>query len=66
MLFDIPINIKVEATNEFKAEELVFDFLKKAMKEFGNEQGITDWQYFEFIAKESCGCGCRDLDQQQG
>ena len=64
MLFDIPINIKVEATNEFKAEELVFDFLKKATKEFGNEQRITDWQYFEFVAKESNCCGCGDLDKQ--
>jgi DNA polymerase I-like protein with 3'-5' exonuclease and polymerase domains len=53
MKFDIPINISVEATTEDKAEKFVFDFLKMATKEFGVEQKIINWEYFEFLPKES-------------
>lgn len=61
MTFDIPINFKVSTTNEAKAEKLVFDFLKLAMKEFGVEQQIVDFEYFEFVAKESGCSGCGDI-----
>jgi len=62
--FDIPINISVEATTEEKAEKFVFDFLKMATKEFGVEQKIINWEYFEFIPKESHCSGCGNYDQQ--
>ena len=58
MKYDIPINISVEAKTEEKAEQFVFDFLKMATKEFGVEQKIVDWQYFEFLEKESSCPGC--------
>lgn len=51
--FDIPINIKVQAKNEITAEQFVFDFLKMATKEFGVEQKIVDWKYFEFLIEGS-------------
>ena len=56
--FDIPINITVQAKDEQAAEKFVFDFLKMATKEFGVEQKVVDWQYFEFLAKESSCIGC--------
>ena len=61
--FDIPINIKVLAKDEKTAERFVFDFLKMATKEFGVEQRIVDWSYFEFLTEESCssGCGIHDI-----
>ena len=58
MKYDIPINISVEAKTEEKAEQFVFDFLKMATKEFGVEQKIINWEYFEFVPKESCCSGC--------
>lgn len=60
--FDIPINIKVQAKDEQAAEKFVFDFLKMATKEFGVEQKVVDWQYFEFLTEGfSCtGCGNHD------
>ena len=61
--FDIPINISVEATTEEKAEKFVFDFLKMATKEFGVEQKIINWEYFEFLPKESSCAGCGNYDQ---
>ena len=58
MKYDIPINISVEAKTEEKAEQFVFDFLKMATKEFGVEQKIINWEYFEFVSKESICTGC--------
>ena len=58
MKYDIPINISVEAKTEEKAEQFVFDFLKMATKEFGVEQKIINWDYFEFLPKESSCTGC--------
>jgi hypothetical protein len=52
MRHDIPINISVIANTESRAEVLVFDFLKKALKEFGAECSIVDFEYFEFIGNE--------------
>lgn len=63
MIFDIPINIKVEAKNEKTAEKFVFDFLKMATKEFGVEQKIVDWQYFEFTDEESSCSGCGNYNK---
>ena len=60
--FDIPINIKVQAKDEIAAEKFVFDFLKMATKEFGVEQKVVDWQYFEFLAEESNCTGCGNHD----
>jgi hypothetical protein len=51
--FDIPINIKVAAKDEISAEQFVFDFLKMAQKEFGVEQRIINWEYFEFLIEGS-------------
>ena len=61
-IYDIPINIKVQAKDEQAAEKFVFDFLKMATKEFGVEQKVVDWQYFEFLTEGfSCtGCGNHD------
>jgi len=56
--FNIPINIKVLAKDENTAEKFVFDFLKMATKEFGVEQRIVDWSYFEFLIEEPCSSGC--------
>ena len=53
MTFDIPVNFKIEATTEEKAEAFLFDFLKMATKEFRTEQKIVDWEYFDFISEES-------------
>lgn len=53
MKWDIPINITAVAPTEAKAEQQVMDFLIKAFKEYANEHYITDFEYFEFIAKES-------------
>jgi hypothetical protein len=62
MIFNIPIQISVDSTNEFKGEQAIFDFLKAATKEFGNEFRIKDWEYnLEANGKSCCG-GCRDLD----
>jgi len=63
MKFDIPINISVETTTEEKAEKFVFDFLKMATKEFGVEQRIINWEYFEFLPEESCSRGCGNNHQ---
>ncbi len=60
--FDIPINIKVQAKDEQAAEKFVFDFLKMATKEFGVEQKVVDWQYFEFLIEESSCTGCGNHD----
>jgi len=64
--FNIPINIKVQAKDEQAAEKFVFDFLKMATKEFGVEQKIVDWQYFEFLEEESScsGCGNNNIKQR--
>ena len=51
--YDIPINIKVAAKDEVSAEQFVFDFLKMASKEFGVEQRIINWEFFEFLPEGS-------------
>ena len=58
MTFDIPITISVTSTNEDRAEQAVLDFLVQAIKEYGVEYGIKDFQYFEFVTQESCNTGC--------
>lgn len=58
--YDIPVNISVVNTNEHKGEQAVLAFLKAAFKEFGNEFGIADYEYFEFVAEESGCLGCGD------
>ena len=61
-IYDIPINIKVQAKDEQAAEKFVFDFLKMATKEFGVEQKVVDWQYFEFLDEKSSCTGCGNHD----
>jgi hypothetical protein len=61
-IYDIPINIKVQAKDEQAAEKFVFDFLKMATKEFGVEQKVVDWQYFEFPIEESSCTRCGNHD----
>lgn len=59
MTFDLPINIKVEANSEEKAEQFLKDFLTMAIKEFGTEQKLLSWEYFKLfdnIDKESDCC----------
>ena len=53
MKFDIPINISVYATNEQKAEQQVLDFLVKAIREYGVEHCVADFEYLDFIANEN-------------
>ncbi len=53
MKFDIPINVTVTATNETKAEQQVLDFMVKAMKEYGVECCVSDFEYLDFIANEN-------------
>ena len=65
MKFDIPINISVTSENETKAEQRVLDFMVKAMKEFGVECDITDFEYFEFPVEESCNSRCGDINHEQ-
>jgi len=65
MKFDIPINISVTSENETKAEQRVLDFMVKAMKEFGVECGVTDFEYFEFPVEESCNSRCGDNNHGQ-
>jgi len=59
MIVYLPINIKIKATSEEEAEKFLEDFLSMAIKEFGTEQKILSWKYFEFlnnINKESNCC----------
>lgn len=60
MKFDIPINVSVLANNETQAERRVLVFLVKAIKEFGVEHSVTDFEYFEFIAEQYSRSGCGD------
>ena len=66
MKFDIPINITAIATNEQKAENQVMEFMIKAIREFGIEHRIADFQYYEFVTQESSDSGCRDNDVSEG
>lgn len=58
MRFDIPINLAVSSNTEQRAVNDVFDFMRKAFREFGAEHNITEWEFMEFIAEESCSTGC--------
>lgn len=49
MIFDLPINIKIKANSEEEAEKFLEDFLTMAIKEFGTEQKLLSWEYFEFL-----------------
>lgn len=49
MTFDIPINFKIEADSEKEAEDRIINLLKSVMKTDGNELGILDWEFFEFL-----------------
>lgn len=49
MIFDLPINIKIKANSEKEAEKFLEDFLTMAIKEFGTEQKLLSWEYFEFL-----------------
>ena len=66
MKFDIPINVTVTATNEVKAEQQVLDFMVKAMKEYGVEYCVSDFEYFEFIADKASDSRRRDHNVSEG
>ena len=66
MKFDIPLNITVVATNEQKAETQVMEFLIKAIREFGIEHRIADFQYFEFLNEVPSGSRCGNHNHKQG
>ena len=51
--FDIPISFAVQSTNEGRAENHLADFLRQAVREYGVEYGIVDFEYLEFVAGES-------------
>ncbi len=57
MIFDIPVNFQVVSENEPRAEQQLFDFLMKSMKEFGIEQRVSNFEYFEFVAEEPSNTG---------
>ena len=65
MEFDIPINVKVATTTEKRAEDAVFNFLRKAMRDYGTDDRIVDWEYLEFPVEESHSSGCGNNDQEQ-
>lgn len=65
MRFNIPIQLTVEAKNERAAEQQVIRYLRAADIETASENGILDWEFFEFLLEgEDIGCGnllgCRD------
>lgn len=49
MIFEIPVNITVEAASEEAAEQQLWEFLKYSKKHAGQEYGFVDWEYFEFL-----------------
>ena len=49
MIFDIPINVQVEAETEELAVNQLWDFLKYSKNHCGREFGFIDWELFEFI-----------------
>jgi hypothetical protein len=65
MRFDIPVNLTVSSNTEQRAVNDVFDFMRKAFRDFGTEHNITEWDYVEFIAEEPDSGGCGDLNQEQ-
>jgi len=52
MTFDIPINFKIRADSEKEAELRLSQLLQGVMRSDGNDIGITDWEFFEFIPHE--------------
>ena len=66
MKYDIPINISVDATNEFRAENQVIEFLTTAFKEYTNDYRLLDFELFEFVASKPCNTGCGDNNIHEG
>ena len=66
MKYDIPINISVDATNEFRAETQVIEFLTAAFKEYNNDYRLIDFELFEFVVSKSCNTGCGDNNIHEG
>lgn len=49
MMYDIPINITIEADSEELAEQQLWDFFKYSKLHCGREHGFIDWESFEFL-----------------
>lgn len=49
MLFDIQINVKIEADNELEAEELLSDIMNETV---ALENKLVGWEYIEYISDD--------------
>jgi len=49
MLFDIQINVKIEADNELEAEELITDIMNETT---ALENKLDSWEFIEFVVDE--------------
>jgi len=52
MIFDIPINVTVEALTEDLAEQQLWDFLKYSKNHIGSTYGFVTWEMMQFIPTE--------------
>ena len=53
MKFDIPLNFTVQADSEKEAEERIKVLMRSLMRTDGQDLGIVDWEFFEFIHTEN-------------
>lgn len=49
MIFELPVNITVEASTEQEAEQQLWEFLKYSKNHCGQSYGFVDWEFFEFL-----------------
>jgi len=50
MLFDIQINVKIEADHEWEAEELISDVMNETVT---LENKLVSWEYVEYVSDDS-------------
>ena len=52
-LFDIPINLKINAHTEEQAEQKVFDLFKEIHhQEMDITYNIDEWEFFKFLTED--------------
>ena len=51
MIFDIPINVSIEAATEEQAEQQLWEFLKYSKNHSGKEYGFVAWEAFQFLSE---------------
>lgn len=53
MLFDIQLNLKVNAHSEKQAEQQIFDLFKELwLQDYHNQYKIDEWDFVEYITEE--------------